>query len=214
MNRKLDSPTNLRKNFRKSIKNKSKITKESQDLFDDKYLVKKNKFQEQEIISKTKPFCPGKIYMFDYNPIDKKILPFYDRKPIILALGGVKTDKGFLEYGLNLSFIPEKVKTFIIDTIFKLSYRNIQKDYNKVLDNKGVSNLKNLGISKKQIDKLFKNTGYEFAIRSYYRHRSNDTRVIFYDDWYLISYIRSKSVRNKTIGEIQRLYQITKKLKK
>ena len=205
--RKVDFPKDSRKTFKKLNRNEKNIKKEAYKIFDNKYY--NNKSKPIEKVDMSRPFTNGKIYTFDYNPINKKILPFYDTKPIILSLGGVKKDKGFLEYGLNLSYIPPKYKDFIIDTIFKVGKRLIDKDFNYILDN-NKSKVKSLGITKKQIESLFSNTGYEFAIRSYYRHRLTNMNTIFYDDWYLLSWVQSKSVRKTTISNIQRLYQLKK----
>ena len=50
---------------------------------------------------------PGKIHIFTYNPKGKKVLDYYDKKPVVLSLGTVRENDGSIyDLGLNLNFIP------------------------------------------------------------------------------------------------------------
>lgn len=209
MANKLLSPKDARKNFLANGYSNKKAKLDAQKIWDEKYTLS-NKFKPKEKFYTTKPFAAGKVYTFDYNPISKDSLAFYDRKPIILALGGVTKERGWLEYGLNLSFIPEDYREFIVDSIFKVGHRNIGKDYKSIIKT-GKSNIKSLGLTRPQVQKLLKGTGYEFAFRSYYKHRMyGDVKAVFYDDWYLLKWVQSKSVRKKSLGDIRKMYMQNK----
>lgn len=56
---------------------------------------------------------PGNFYVYTYDPKFKATLPYYDTVPLILCTAVTKT--GF--YGLNLHYMPPKVRLKIMDEI-------------------------------------------------------------------------------------------------
>jgi len=77
-------------------------------LYEDADLSVEERFlrDENRIISKSGFKRPGEMYMFNYEPINRSKLKFYDTFPIIYLL---KVEKGAL-HGLNLHFLPPKLR--------------------------------------------------------------------------------------------------------
>ena len=60
---------------------------------------------------------PGSMYMYFYDPKHKKTLPFYDMFPLIFVVA--KTKGGF--YGLNLHYLPPRLRARLMDALYELS---------------------------------------------------------------------------------------------
>lgn len=59
----------------------------------------------------------GKMYMFFYDPKNKKTLPYYDRFPLIFKIENVPG--GFT--GINLHYLPYKLRAKLMDALYELS---------------------------------------------------------------------------------------------
>jgi hypothetical protein len=77
-------------------------------LFEEADLSVEERFlrDEKRIISKSGFKRPGEMYMFNYEPLNRSKLKFYDTFPIIYLL---KVENGAL-HGLNLHFLPPKLR--------------------------------------------------------------------------------------------------------
>ena len=60
---------------------------------------------------------PGRMFMYFYDPKNKKTLPYYDRFPLIFMVE--KANGGF--YGLNLHYLPPKQRAFLFDKLMQYS---------------------------------------------------------------------------------------------
>jgi hypothetical protein len=60
---------------------------------------------------------PGSMYMYHYDPKTKDTLPFYDEFPLIFPIEPTKD--GF--YGLNLHYLPLKLRAQLMDALYKFS---------------------------------------------------------------------------------------------
>ena len=109
--------------FRKKIKNLRSINREA--------LMKEDPLKQtgQEIV--------GSMYMFFYDPKNKKTLPYYDEFPLVVVVG--PAEGGF--YGLNLHYLPPILRAKMLDALtdittntkfndstrFKMSYELLVK---------------------------------------------------------------------------------------
>lgn len=77
-------------------------------LYEDADLSVEERFlrDEKRLISKSGFKRPGEMYMFNYEPLNRSKLKFYDTFPIIYLL---KVEQGAL-HGLNLHFLPPKLR--------------------------------------------------------------------------------------------------------
>lgn len=65
----------------------------------------------------TSRISPGNMYHFYYDPKHKETLPYYDRFPLIIAVGPAKG--GF--YGLNLHYLPPNLRAKLLDALMDLA---------------------------------------------------------------------------------------------
>lgn len=59
----------------------------------------------------------GGIYMFSYDPKEKKTLPYYDTFPVVIPIE--PTSDGFL--GLNMHYLPPKYRAFLMDRLMEVA---------------------------------------------------------------------------------------------
>jgi hypothetical protein len=70
----------------------------------------------------------GKMYMFFYDPKLKQVLPYYDKFPLIILVN-VDSD-GFT--GLNLHYLPPKLRAQLMDALYSLRNNNKYDDSTKL----------------------------------------------------------------------------------
>jgi hypothetical protein len=157
---------------------------------------------------KTLPLEIGKMYSFAYDPIYKDQLDFYDFMPINLILGYTITKKGRLNpYGINLSYIPPKTRTAVLDVIVK-TFRTQYINPNITRISEENFNLKRLPMTYDIAKKILHNSGFEFAIRSYrYSNIGSKPRIITYEDWWKPCTFTSKFIKEMNIRGIYYRYK-------
>ncbi len=154
----------------------------------------------------------GRIYTFQYDPITKDKLDFYDNNPISLIIHHVpaKGGKGWNALGINLSYMPPKIRTKILDKIWQVFYnKGIKANQDDIFKGK-----KNVSATKyadtldyDRCVKILKNSGFEFAIRSYrYDHIEKKPMTISYEDWYRVCTFTSKYIRKINIRAVYYRY--------
>lgn len=85
-------------------------------LKDDRYVNKQEEQKkERDFLSTVShdTFEVGKMYLFHYDPLGKKTLPYYDTFPLILLMG---TKRGGF-YGINLHYIPVEVRMILLSNL-------------------------------------------------------------------------------------------------
>lgn len=95
----------------------------------------------------------GKVYAFAYDAKYKDTLPYWDRFPLIVCLGFVKSPKSgtILMQGLNMHYVPPKARQEFLESILK--YSNTSVISNKTMLKVDWSKVKNLPGA----DKMIKN---------------------------------------------------------
>jgi hypothetical protein len=169
---------------------------------------------KQRQVNSFKQLFPGRIYTFKYKPLYKDVLDYYDKRPIILAVDSFNAKTGNnITVGINLNFIPNRVRLNMLEVLFKSFKRLIDNDLRKRKNDKynGLpsylfsSNYDYFGI----IDYIFQSivkSGYKYAIRSYIFTRMNNVSFIEYEDWGLIPLIESSDIVGSTTSEIHSAY--------
>ncbi|MCK9575598.1 MAG: hypothetical protein WC979_01175 [Candidatus Pacearchaeota archaeon] len=157
-------------------------------------------------------FIPGKIYTFQYTPLYKDRLDYYDTRPIILChdVYRAKGTGNDIVVGVNLNFLPEKVK---VGTL-QLFYEKFSADINA---GEKAANTKSIFLATKLITalrnwletiKIFEhaNIHYGFAYRQYIRSRIKLSSLVEYDDWNDIPFIKAQDIMGKDLNEIYNEY--------
>jgi hypothetical protein len=63
----------------------------------------------------------GQMYMFQYDPKYKEVLPYYDRFPLVIPFeesrrSGITRGGGF--YGINLHYLPLRLRARLMDALY------------------------------------------------------------------------------------------------
>lgn len=184
------------------------------EYFLDSYYKPTPKLKQKQV-NTFKQLFPGRIYTFKYNPLYKDSLDYYDRRPIILAVKSfnAKTTKNNITVGINLNFIPNKVRLNMLQVLFRSFKQIIDTDVRK-RQNDNYSGLPTFlfsptydyyGLIQYMFETIVK-SGYKYAIRSYIFTRMNNISFIEYEDWGLIPLIESVDINGASTSEIHSAY--------
>jgi hypothetical protein len=125
---------------------------------------------------------PGKIYIFKYNAKYKDSLSYWDKHPIVLALGNIDGAEGKLTVGLNISWYPPSARKYIVEKIrqaYKPSYTEASKKFPMQANKQ-----KYVSIDLYQLKTAMDDFGLSFAIRQYIPKNIIAPKVcICYEDW-------------------------------
>ena len=142
----------------------------------------------------------GKLYSFNYYPMQKD-LQYYDSKPLIISLG--PTQNPFLCRGINLNYLPKKIKWNVISAIrdkleSKFNDREISNPFDSI-------NQKDILIPKTILKSLEK-IGINFAIRMYYINRIKNNFVFCFEDWDKASHLQTLELYGITKNKMEKFF--------
>lgn len=145
----------------------------------------------------------GKIYVFNYDPITKDELDWYDKNPMVLSLGILQRKgkwRNILDLGVNLHFIPTELRKHLLDFIYDLNKSTIDREIslNKSAGEQAILRV----IEYDRIKSFLKRYGFDFALRSYYRQKRREVKTIPYKDWYKTLNLKQEDVVGATIQQI------------
>jgi len=68
----------------------------------------------------------GRMYLFHYDPKLKKVLPYYDRFPLVFPIGGGNKVSGIADgdgsfLGLNLHYLPPRLRARLMDALYTVA---------------------------------------------------------------------------------------------
>ncbi len=199
----------------KNQSNKDQLRKESFTFFNDKYF--KRPWEEYDFleteermqVKKLQFFIPGRIYTFQYDPLLKSVLDFYDTRPMVLVHSTfvAKTTGNIILQGLNLNFLPEKQRVQTME----LFYRTYKQDLEEA---ERAINKDSIGLLKQAWNyltdwyftlKIFNTVGkigYQWAYRNYIIGRMKEPVIIELEDWEMIPYFVPKEFKGKSVGDV------------
>jgi len=188
----------------------STIVSRSQRWFYDSYLTGNNDSLPEK---KNDIFLiPGKIYTFGYNPItpEEKLLarvPAFSFRPINLIIGQKFTKSGeFNPFGINLTFVPPKVRIMILDQIIRVFNADIIKPSIEQIQ-KGGQPTRTLPINWEMMQKMLEDSGFEYCIRSYkYDAFTSPPQIISYEDWWKICTFTIPFIKTANLMGIRSVY--------
>jgi len=189
-------------------RSKTSIIRDSYKWFIYSYIDRNDK----SIVS-TSEFLSGYIYVFNYDPEYKNVkykngsyyLPFYDSMPMVYCLGYINTSNGLRMIGINISYLPPKIRIKFLDKLITKFGHYIDKNDARLRENKKYSAI---DINYEKMKLFVKNSGFEFAIRSYIPTRiKNKPLVVEFSRWYSISLFASKFISRMNIKAIYVKYK-------
>jgi hypothetical protein len=149
----------------------------------------------------TGPFKPGNFYTFNYDPLYKDELSFYDKRPLIFALGLRNIKNKQIELGINFAFLPHPVKITLINKI-EDSYK-FQIIKNKIATK--IGRPQKLDIDWSKIVKIA-STASKWAVRSYIKSRIVNPKLIDVSAWEIIPDLDVYNLVNITQSQIHENY--------
>lgn len=215
------------KDYYRKYANDAKIRNSAYKLFIDKYQLGRPdpdgfKLNERKQFSHASSnfFIPGKIYTFQYDPLNRDRLDYYDTRPIILCHDVYKSKNGNeIVVGVNFNFLPEKVKVGTLQTFYDQFRNDINAGEQGASRNsifisaKMITSLKNWLSSVKVFES--KNINYGFSYRQYIRTRMKLQSLVEYDDWNLIPFIKAQDIMGKSLDAIyEEYYSLQKRINK
>ena len=98
-------------------------------------------------------------------------------------------------FGINLSFVPPKVRMTILDEIKRVfGTMIINPNIDRI--NKGQQSLKKMPMTYDLAKVLLQKSGFEFALRSYiYTRMGSKPRIIDYSEWWRLGTFSSDYIR-------------------
>lgn len=186
----------------KRLYSESTIRRHIEKWFDEVYVSRSKKPVEPTLGQK---MIPGKCFGFLYDPKFHKQLDFYDNFPIIICLGHLENDNAF---GINLSYIPPKVRAKVMDKITKI-FRTRYISRNQQMIEKGMySSQSIIPFTYDVAKKILAGSGFEFALRSYIYDRIHmRPLVISYEDWWKPLVFTSKFIKKLNKNAIYYRYK-------
>lgn len=159
-----------------------------------------------ESVAQTKTMLvPGKMYVFKYNPKLKNKLDYYDKNPIVLSLGKyMNTKEGRLDLGVNLNFLPPRVKNLLLSKIFDNYSRLINNNISDYPDNAILQRF--LPLNYKIAESILDRYKVKFALRSYYMNRRYESAVVAYEHWPKMLMLDVKDIEGASIRKIYSQY--------
>lgn len=174
---------------------------------------------EEQVILNLGKFIPGKIYMFDYDPLYPDALSYYDRKPLIFVNDVYKAEgtKNDIVSGINLHFLPEIARAQTLGSFSGIFKKEINLSEKKAEENK-------IFLSLNRVISFFKNwktvlsvyngaagLGYQFAYRNYAIKQMKNVRYIEYQHWEMIPFLKPEIFVGAGIEQIYTEYWNSKK---
>lgn len=191
----------VRKDIRllsKEAGGKVRARRESEEWFE----ASKNAVREKAVGRDSRPFVPGKIYVFRYdNPVSAY---WWDSNPVVLALD--PPDVSGNDMGINLNMLPVKIKEDLLDFVYDQyeQYINGQTRGNKVENARAQGAL---SLSYAGAKQFLKRYGFDFAIRQYKRNRKAQQVVVSYENWAKIVLCDFIELNNSSIGKIRAMFR-------
>lgn len=185
----------------------SQISYHNKVWFKKIYIDEKINPRDTHIASDGK-FEIGRVYCFTYSdPKYKETLPFYSTFPLGMFIGYCKDSIGNPMF-LNIWFVPPKIRSNILDRIYQLNMNAINESEEAIKSGKVSKAV--LDVKYSILVKELKNSGFEFAIRSYIIDRiKTEPRIVSFNDiWRILTFPSpSQFLEKKGANEIYRAYK-------
>ena len=130
---------------------------------------------------------PGRMFMYFYDPKNKKTLPYYDRFPLIFMVE--KANGGF--YGLNLHYLPPKQRAFLFDKLMQYS------------SNKRYDITTRLRLNYQMLKQASKLSFFKPCFKHYLTdHVRSQLIEVPADNWETVLFMSTENFKKKSVGTV------------
>jgi len=171
--------------------------------------AKSNPLDTSVVFCENQMLQVGKINQFSYNPKLKDTLDYYDKKPLVLSLGIIQRKKMKYEIGINLNFIPEPYKWFILDKI-QQTYSGFFLRQQDGRSSNNAYRQPQIMYRYRAIKALLTQYGFEFAIRVYIPSRKAKVYCINYNNWINAAFLSIEKFEGITYNQMIQEFQKAK----
>ena len=133
--------------------------------------------------------------------------PAFSFKPINFIIGQKLTKSGeFNPYGINLTFVPPRIRIQILDQIIRVfNSEIINPSLNQIKS--GMKPTRTLPVNWEMMQKMLENSGFEYCIRSYrYEAFTSQPQIISYADWYKLCTFTIPFIKTANLMGIRSVY--------
>jgi len=145
----------------------------------------------------------GKMFHFEYDPVTRDRLSYFDNSPMIISLGTTKMGH---QLGMNLNFLPKVVRYWMVGQIFQI--------YEPMIIAAAAGKLWRRAYEQEQVEieyELIKQWlgkyGLDFCIRQYHINKMKNLSVICYEDWIRMVMIDWNNFEDTQESELKKLYE-------
>jgi hypothetical protein len=144
----------------------------------------------------------GHMFYFAYpEPLTKDELEYYDPFPLVICFNvAFKGTGNLVEYGLNLHYLPRKVRRLVVNDIFEL----FRKKYNGEMFSAEPRAFHEF--SYRDLYSLIDKYHIDFAVRSYIPRLRKSTMHFNYQDWPKAILIETQGFKGITEKQLIQLY--------
>lgn len=130
---------------------------------------------------------PGRMFMYFYDPKNKKTLPYYDRFPLIFMVE--KANGGF--YGLNLHYLPPKQRALLFDKLMQYS------------SNKRYDITTRLRLNYQMLKQASKLSFFKPCFKHYLTdHVRSQLIEVPADNWETVLFMPTENFKKKSVGTV------------
>jgi len=190
-------------NLQLKTRSQTSIVNDNKKWYEQMYI--KEIYKPLELHPDNTPLVPGKIYTFTYDPKYKNKLSFYDVRPLNFILGHLPSAEGNKPnaFGINLSFVPPRVRITILDEIQRVFGTLIISPNVESIRKGHQTMIKKMPIEYDVAKILLRKSGFEFALRSYiYDRMHTKPRIIDYQNWWKLGTFSSAYIRKMAKASI------------
>ena len=211
-----------KKSYIENLPSAGTLRKEYKTKFQDIYVNKSmtktglGDTDEEDAILGMGKFIPGKIYTYEYDPLYKDSLSYYDKRPIILVNEVYKAKNGNnIVRGINLNFLPEEIKVATLQQFYKTFEGEIKKSEEAAYGGgifMGIGKIVSFFRDWVQVLSMFgasAGVGYQFAYRSYIIDRVKNLRYMEYQHWEMIPFLNPEEINGASVSTIYKEYWST-----
>lgn len=203
-------------NLKNAAQYRKRVFKDFNDIYikQDRNKTGLGESDEEKVVLETGKFIPGKLYTYDYDPLYKDVLDYYDRRPIIMCQGtffAEGTGNNILQ-GINFNFLPITAKVQTLDVFYKIFESEIKSSYHDAHRGSLFLNINRVISFFTEWNKMISvfddggDVGYQFAHRHYIISRIQNLRYIEYDHWEWIPFLNVEDITGVSLPEIYNLY--------